>query len=177
MEISRSANVTSNNPIQRIQWLCLPSLFPTTNTSARRSHLQLLPMRLQQLVPPLDAHFVEKLSEIDIKTDVDLLLASSPDSIFARLPPGHSITLRAFRDSLAHARELCAAPMSYGDELLSRDAKRRADAALEGDAGIRVGVDALDALVGGGFAPPRVVEISGESGSGKTVSLSERTSM
>ena len=127
-------------------------------------------MRLQQLVPPLDAHFVDILSSINVKTDIDLLLASTSDGIFARLPPGHGISLKAFRAHVVHATQLLAAPATYGDALLAQDLKRRADMAFADDADMPVGVAALDELLGGGFAPPCVVEISGDVGSGKTVS-------
>ena len=127
-------------------------------------------MRIQQLVPPLDAHFAEVLSEIGVKTDVDLLLASAPDVIFTRLPQGHGISLKAFRAHVAHATELAAADAMHGDMLLEKERKRRADERYVADKDTPVGVPAVDALLGASFAPPCVVEISGDSGSGKTVS-------
>ena len=130
-------------------------------------------MRLQQLSPSLDAHFVDTLASIGIKTEFELLLALDPDDLFRRLPADHGISLRDFRAHLVHATALVAAPAVRGDELLAQETKRRAARRerMAGDPDVSVGVPALDALVGGGFAPPRVVEVSGVAGSGKTVSV------
>lgn len=123
-------------------------------------------MRIQQLVPPLSAELAQALQDIGIKTDTDLLLAHDPLTTFAKLPTGHGVSLRQFRDVLAQVAELASAPPIYGDKLLEQEMKRQEDVYVED---MLLGVPAIDALLGG-FNPPRVIELSGDAGSGKTVS-------
>ncbi len=125
-------------------------------------------MRIQQLVPPLGSELAEALQQIGIKTDTDLLLAHDPLTIFAKLPAGHGVTLRQFRDLLAQVAELAAAPSVYGDKLFEQEMKRQEDIYADD---MLLGVPEVDALLGG-FNPPRVIELSGDSGSGKTVCFS-----
>ncbi|KAI0787380.1 P-loop containing nucleoside triphosphate hydrolase protein [Fomes fomentarius] len=124
-------------------------------------------MRLQQFVPPLDPSFVQALSEIGIKTDTDLLLTHDPLVIFAKLPAGHGVTLKQYREVLAQVAGLAAATPTYGDKLLERETKRHEDIFSDVPDTMQLGVHAVDALVGG-FAPPRVIEVSGDPGTGKT---------
>ncbi|KAI0708704.1 hypothetical protein C8Q72DRAFT_273073 [Fomitopsis betulina] len=70
-----------------------------------------------------------------------------------------------FRRAVAKVAELASAAPTYGDKLLEQELKRQED--IFGD-DMRVGVPALDALLGG-FSPPLVIEVSGDKGSGKTV--------
>ncbi|RDX56980.1 P-loop containing nucleoside triphosphate hydrolase protein [Lentinus brumalis] len=121
-------------------------------------------MRIQQLVPPLGSELADALQQIGIKTDTDLLLAHDPLTIFAKLPAGHGVTLQQFRDLLAQVLELAAAPSVYGDKLLEQEMKRQEDIYADD---MLLGVPEVDALLGG-FNPPRVIELSGDSGSGKT---------
>ncbi|RPD59693.1 P-loop containing nucleoside triphosphate hydrolase protein [Lentinus tigrinus ALCF2SS1-6] len=121
-------------------------------------------MRIQQLVPPLSADLAQALQEIGIKTDTDLLLAHDPLTIFAKLPAGHGVSLRQFRDALAQVAELASAPVAYGDKLFEQEMKRQEDIYVED---MLLGVPEVDALLGG-FNPPRVIELSGDAGSGKT---------
>lgn len=125
-------------------------------------------MRLQQFVPPLDPSFVQALSEIGIKTDTDLLLTHDPLATFTKLPAGHGVTLKQYREVLAQVAGLAAATPTYGDKLLERETKRQEDIFSDVPDTMQLGVPAVDALVGG-FAPPRVIEVSGDSGTGKTV--------
>lgn len=124
-------------------------------------------MRLQQFVPPLDETLVEALSSIGIKTDTDLLLLHDPLTIFTKLPPDHNISLREFRDMLAQVTALAASTPTCGDRLYELESKRQEDVFADD---MLVGVPDVDRLLGG-FGPPRVVEISGDPGSGKTVGL------
>lgn len=125
-------------------------------------------MRLQQFVPPLDPSFVQALSEIGIKTDTDLLLTHDPLATFTKLPARHGVTLKQYREVLAQVAGLAAATPTYGDKLLERETKRQEDIFSDVPDTMQLGVPAVDALVGG-FAPPRVIEVSGDSGTGKTV--------
>ncbi|KAI0715829.1 P-loop containing nucleoside triphosphate hydrolase protein [Cerioporus squamosus] len=112
-------------------------------------------MRIQQLVPPLGADLANALQEIGIKTDTDLLLAHDPLTIFAKLPAGHGVTLRQFRDILAQVTELAAAPPVYGDKLLEQEMKRQEDIYADD---MLLGVPEVDALLGG-FNPPRALAL------------------
>lgn len=122
-------------------------------------------MRLQHFSPPIPNELVQALQEIGIRTDTDLLLSEDPTKIFTRLPRDLGISLLDFRRAVAKVAELASAAPTYGDKLLEQELKRQED--IFGD-DMRVGVPALDALLGG-FSPPRVIEVSGDKGSGKTV--------
>ncbi|KAH9944979.1 P-loop containing nucleoside triphosphate hydrolase protein [Epithele typhae] len=132
-------------------------------------------MRLQQLSPPLDPAFVALLAEINVRTDTDLLLGADSTQLFARLPDGHGLSLRAFRDHVQHATTLAAAQPEFGDAVFAREQALKADAQFAEDPEVGTGIPALDELLGGGFAPPVVVEVSGDTGSGKTARTSPLT--
>ncbi|KAI9061202.1 P-loop containing nucleoside triphosphate hydrolase protein [Trametes sanguinea] len=121
-------------------------------------------MRLQQFSPPLREDLVQALQGIGVRTEVDLLLADDSTAIFTRLPPELGISLLEFRRAVEKVVELAAAVPTYGDKLLEAENARH-DEILRDE--MLVGVPAVDALLGG-FSPPRVVEISGDKGSGKT---------
>ncbi|KAI1797084.1 P-loop containing nucleoside triphosphate hydrolase protein [Ganoderma leucocontextum] len=121
-------------------------------------------MRLQNCVPPLKHEVVQALQDIDVKTDTDLLLADDPINIFTKLPPGHGISLKDFNQIVAQVAEIAAAVPVYGDKLLDRESNRKEEIFLDD---MLVGLPDLDALLGG-FGPPRIIEISGDAGSGKT---------
>ncbi|PIL35313.1 hypothetical protein GSI_02038 [Ganoderma sinense ZZ0214-1] len=121
-------------------------------------------MRLQSCVPPLKPEVVQILQDIDVKTDTDLLLAGDPIDIFAKLPPGHGISLKDFNHIVAQVAEVAAAAPVYGDKLFERETKRKEDVFTED---LLVGLPDVDALLGG-FNSARIVELSGDRGSGKT---------
>ncbi|CDO71803.1 hypothetical protein BN946_scf184939.g27 [Trametes cinnabarina] len=121
-------------------------------------------MHLQQLSPPLREDFVQALQDIGVWSDTDLLLANEPTTIFGRLPPELGITLLEYRQAVVKVAELASAPPAYGDRLLESENRRYED--IHSD-DMLVGVPEVDALLGG-FSAPRVVELSGDKGSGKT---------
>ncbi|KAH9949902.1 P-loop containing nucleoside triphosphate hydrolase protein [Amylocystis lapponica] len=121
-------------------------------------------MRLQALVPPLPQTFLAALDANGIKTDGDLLFSASPSDIFKNLPPG-TVSLHDFSNLIAHVAAGAAAPALRGDQYLAMETKRHENIFRDDMAS---GVPQLDQLVGG-FSGPRVVEISGDRGSGKTV--------
>ena len=127
---------------------------------------KLLNMQLQQCVPPVNAELVRLLQDVGIKTDFDLLLGDDPTSIFTKLPPGHDIGLKEFREMTEKVAEIASATPTCGDRLLEQEAKRHENIFTDD---MLVGVPEVDAAVGG-FSPPRVVEISGDTNTGKTVS-------
>lgn len=122
-------------------------------------------MRLQAFVPPLNESVVGALASCGIKTDADLLFTDSV-AIFRKLPPG-IVSLREFCTLVKQVEEQAAAPAFRGDQFLKLQTKTCEDN-LCGE--ILCGVPQLDELLGG-FNPPRVIEISGDKGSGKTVSI------
>lgn len=122
-------------------------------------------MRLQHFSPPIQNELVQALQDIGIRTDTDLLLSEDPTKIFTRLPQDLGISLLDFRRAVAKVAELASATPTYGDKLLEQELKRQEDVFADD---MRVGVPTLDALLGG-FSPPRVIEVSGDKGSGKTV--------
>ncbi|EIW57144.1 P-loop containing nucleoside triphosphate hydrolase protein [Trametes versicolor FP-101664 SS1] len=122
-------------------------------------------MRLQHFSPPIQNELVQALQGIGIRTDTDLLLSEDPTRIFTRLQQDLGISLLDFRRAVAKVAELASATHTYGDRLLEQELKRQEDDVFADD--MRVGVPTLDALLGG-FSPPRVIEVSGDKGSGKT---------
>ena len=124
-------------------------------------------MRLQNCVPPLKPEVVQALRDIDVRTDTDLLLSDDPVNIFTELPPGHGISLKEFNQIVAKVAEFAAAVPVYGDKLLEQETKRREDVLGED---LLVGLPDIDALLEG-FSSVRIIELSGDRGSGKTVSL------
>ncbi|OJT03212.1 DNA repair protein RAD51 -like protein [Trametes pubescens] len=121
-------------------------------------------MRLQHFSPPIQNELVQALQEIGIRTDTDLLLSEDPTKIFMRLPQDLGISLLDFRRAVAKVAEMASATPTYGDKLLQQELKRQEDIFADD---MRIGVPALDALLGG-FSPPRVIEVSGDKGSRKT---------
>ncbi|KAI0955918.1 hypothetical protein AcV7_006457 [Taiwanofungus camphoratus] len=119
-------------------------------------------MRLQSFVPPLNESVVGALASCGIKTDADLLFTDSV-AIFRKLPPG-IVSLREFCTLVKQVEEQAAAPAFRGDQFLKLQTKTCEDSFC-GE--ILCGVSQLDELLGG-FSPPRVIEISGDKGSGKT---------
>lgn len=128
--------------------------------------------RLQQFSPPLPPNLVQDLQELGIKTDTDLLLAHDSLTIFTKLPPGHGISLKQFREILTQVAGLAAATPTYGDKLLDRETKRQEDIFAD-HSDLLLGVPDIDALLGG-FSPPRLIELSGDTRSGKTVGVHRR---
>ncbi|KAI9000477.1 P-loop containing nucleoside triphosphate hydrolase protein [Trametes punicea] len=121
-------------------------------------------MRLQQFSPPLRNELVQCLQEIGIKTDADLLLSGDHTTIFSRLPPELGISLLDFRRAVEEVAELASAVAMHGDKLLEMENRQHEDIFADD---MLVGIPEVDALLGG-FRPPRIVEVSGDKGSGKT---------
>ncbi|KAI0741913.1 P-loop containing nucleoside triphosphate hydrolase protein [Daedaleopsis nitida] len=122
--------------------------------------------RLQQFSPPLPPDLVQDLQELGIKTDTDLLLTHDPLAVFSKLPPGHGISLKQFREILTQVTGIAAAAPTDGNKLLERETKRQEDIFAD-HSDLLLGVPDVDALLGG-FSPPMLVELSGDTRSGKT---------
>ncbi|KAI0760960.1 P-loop containing nucleoside triphosphate hydrolase protein [Trametes elegans] len=121
-------------------------------------------MRLEQFSPHISHKVVEALQRIGVRTDTDLLLLNDPTNIFSRLPPELGLSLLDFRRAVEKVAQIASATPSYGDELLEKELSRHEDVFADN---VLIGVPEVDALLGG-LSPPRVVEVSGDKGSGKT---------
>ena len=124
-------------------------------------------LRLNSITPSLPGDLMLALEEIGVKTDVDLLFSESTTELFAKLPPG-IVSLRDFNHIIAQVTKSAAAPPIRADEYLETETHLRENLFVVEDA-LGCDVPELDRLVGM-FSTPRVFEISGDRGSGKTVS-------
>jgi RAD51-like protein 3 len=119
-------------------------------------------MRLSNLIPSIPVDLVTYLGAIDIRTETDLLFSTPTFDIFRRLPRG-TISLQQLIDYTEIVAELCAAPAISGYDLLSLSPSN----AVELISGNQELDDFLVGLSGG-----RVIEISGDRGTGKSVRFS-----
>jgi hypothetical protein len=119
---------------------------------------------LSNFTPPLPESLVTNLSALNIRTAPDFIFVS-PADLLRKLPAG-SITFPELTRHIAHVKNAFAGPALTGDQLIGESEAR---AQLPS---VFSGLPALDGLVGnsfGGASGGRIVEISGASGSGKTV--------
>lgn len=120
-------------------------------------------MRLSILAPRIPSELIQALDSLGIRTDAELLFGAPPLSVFSRLPPG-TITFQGFLDCVDSVKEEAAAKGVRADKWLedqnNKPWRRKSD--------LMTGVPDLDTLLGG-FGGSRVLEISGDHGSGKTV--------
>jgi len=121
-------------------------------------------MRLSNLVPSLPISLVASLEAIGIRTEVDLLFSAPTFDIFRRLPAG-TVTLQELVDYSSLAAELCAAPGVSAYEVFMKE-----EAASANDVELRSGNFELDTLLQG-LGSRKVIEVSGDRGSGKSVCL------
>jgi len=126
-------------------------------------------MRLASIIPPLQEEILSALEQCGIKTDSDLLFNSgTAENIFIKLPSDSPITLREIQETISDVTTRTCAPVYRGDKLLTIETERRENLLL--GEGLDSGVVELDRLVGC-FGRYRVLEISGDTGSGKTVRI------
>jgi RAD51-like protein 3 len=119
-------------------------------------------MRLSNLAPSIPATVLACLEAQGIRTDVDLLFSASTLDIFKRLPAG-TATLEELADYTALAAEMGAASSMAGYELLLLEEQAR-----NKNSGLHTGNRVLDAFLCG-LDGRRVIELSGDKGSGKSV--------
>jgi len=124
-------------------------------------------MRLAALVPSIPEILVASLAQCGIRTDADLLFSAPVFDIFRRLPPG-TVTLRDLTKYVDVVAEKLSAPGISAAILLDQELKGEANAP-----DLLSGVPELDELLGG-FGGRRVIEISGDKESGKTVRKTPR---
>ncbi|KAJ6516204.1 P-loop containing nucleoside triphosphate hydrolase protein [Mycena sanguinolenta] len=114
-------------------------------------------MRLTACVPTIPEHIVSSLEICGVKTDADLLFSGSTFEIFRRLPAG-TTTLRELARYTALVANLASVPgHSASDRLKQLD-----------DDHFLSGLPELDEILDGLTTPGRLIEISGNKGSGKT---------
>jgi len=122
-------------------------------------------MRLNSLVPSIPAELVAALeNSCSIRTDTDLLFSGSSLNIIKKLPLG-TVTLSDLEMFTQLVAERASAPGRRGDEILAEISARN-----DIHSQVSCGVRELDDLVDG-FGGSRVIEISGDKESGKTVRL------
>ena len=119
-------------------------------------------MRLANLVPSISAELVALLEEIGIRTESDLLFSATPSEIFSRLRTGVT-SLEELESVIDLVTELCAAPGVSALELSGVEAQARAQ-----DKELCSGNDDVDLLLRG-LGSRKLVQISGDKGSGKSV--------
>jgi RAD51-like protein 3 len=120
-------------------------------------------MRLAALVPSIPADLVASLEQCGIRTDADLVLSASTFDIFRRLPVG-TVTLRDLTRFVDVVAEKASAPGISAAKFLDLELQAQVN-----DLDFLTGVPKLDELLGG-FGGRRVIEISGDRQSGKSVS-------
>lgn len=118
-------------------------------------------MRLSALVPSIPADFVASLNECGIRTDADLLFSPVLE-IYRRLPSG-SPGLYELEQLVARVADLASAPGISAADMLAQETETQTKSAS-----LYTGVSELDALLDG-FGGRRILEISGDTKSGKTV--------
>lgn len=119
-------------------------------------------MRLAALVPSLSAKIVSSLGECGVRTDTDLLFRPIVE-IYRQLSPESGISLLDLERAVELTAKLASAPGVPGDELLAQEIQAQEQAPV-----LLSGVSGLDNLLGG-FGGRRVIEITGDRQSGKTV--------
>ena len=125
-------------------------------------------MRLRVISPRLPDALIDALEQCNIRTDTDLMFTGTAMQIYEKLPPG-TVTLAELEKIIQDA--ICSAAVQglSCDELILIEEEKRSTA---GSYRLDCGVPALDELING-YSGPRVLEISGERGSGKSVSKSQ----
>jgi RAD51-like protein 3 len=119
-------------------------------------------MRLSAFIPPIPAELLGSLEELGIKTDSDLLFSDSGLGTYQKLLPT-TISPRNFIQTISDVAERAAAPALRPTHLL---AHQNAESIQNSE--LASGIPELDALLHG-FGGSRVIEISGDKASGKTV--------
>ncbi|KAJ7283493.1 P-loop containing nucleoside triphosphate hydrolase protein [Mycena rebaudengoi] len=117
-------------------------------------------MRLTACVPSIPIHLVSILEKCGVKTVEEFLFSSSTFDIFRRLPVG-ATTLQELTECTAIVAELASAQGQSATDLLELHSESEEDRFLSG-------VPRLDELLRGLVASRRLIEVSGNKGSGKT---------
>jgi len=119
-------------------------------------------MRLSNMVPPIFADLVVALESIQIRTETDLLFSAPLPDIYKRLPAA-TVSLQMLIELVELVTESCATSGRSSLDLLDLDEQCTAQGK-----GLSCGNQGVDVLLRG-LCGRKVIEISGDKGSGKTV--------
>ncbi|KAI0805946.1 P-loop containing nucleoside triphosphate hydrolase protein [Irpex lacteus] len=120
-------------------------------------------MRLKAIVPALPVQLITALEDCGIRTDTDILFTSGTAmQVYEKLPLG-TVTLAQLEQYIQRVVEAASATMTGGEELLAQEEAQSATFNP-----ILTGVPQLDEIINGSNGP-KVLEISGDHGTGKTV--------
>lgn len=125
-------------------------------------------MRLRTISPPLSDELIAALEAYNIRTDADILFSATPMEIYQKISPT-SIPLADFIAEVNRVASIAATPVGCADEILERETTRHAAYSIQEHSS---GIPELDDLVAG-FNGPKLIELSGDRGSCKTVSPSD----
>jgi RAD51-like protein 3 len=121
-------------------------------------------MRLANLVPSISTELVAGLNTIKIRTENDLLFSATPQEIFNRLPPGTVVSLEDLEAAIDTVAELSAASGVSCFNLLALE-----DRATDAHVPLVSGNEDIDRILSGLGRYKKIVQISGDKGSGKSV--------
>lgn len=121
-------------------------------------------MRLRAVTPALPDALISSLEECGIRTDADLMFSGTAMQLYEKLPQG-TITLVELEKHIQDTIRCVSAEGARGDELLAQEEEKYLTRA---PGRISSGIPELDQMIIG-YNGPRVLEISGDHGSGKTV--------
>lgn len=124
-------------------------------------------MRLRTIEPSLPTELLEALDNLGIRTDADLIFYGTPMDLYKKLPLG-TVSLAALTKHIDDVIQYVSAPGIRGDKVTE---KQKAHRERHKPEDFLCGVPQLDGLLNG-FGDSRVIEISGDRGSGKTVTNS-----
>lgn len=123
-------------------------------------------MRLRTVIPPLPDELITALEECDIRTDADLMFSGSAIEIYDRISPC-TTSLAELTQWIRQVTSAASYPGICGFQSYKREKARHEDYPTDDYSS---GVSELDNLLGG-FGGFRIIEISGDRGSGKSVSI------
>lgn len=124
-------------------------------------------MRLRSIYPPLSDDILDALEDAEIGTDEELLFSGDAVDTWTKLS-SESISIRDVESARTSIISQQAAPMVRGDGFLEEQMGLQT---IRKGYSILSGVPDLDRLVGD-LSKYRLLEISGDTGSGKTVRVS-----
>jgi RAD51-like protein 3 len=119
-------------------------------------------MRLANLVPSIPADLVTTLDALGIRTESDLLLSATLQEILRRMPPD-TLSLQDLEAAIETVAELSAAPGESCFNLLAQEAREPGKYAP-----LISGNEDIDRILSG-LGRHKLVQISGDKGSGKSV--------
>lgn len=123
-------------------------------------------MRLRAIDPPLPPAIIDALGECNIKTDADLMFCGTAIEIYAKIAPC-DFSLAELGRCIKQVTRAASASVEQGSELFE---KEEVLAGKHGPVECTSGVPELDSVLEE-LGSHHVTEISGEHGSGKSVSI------